>query len=104
MKPLDKTKKYDLNKLSDEQSDELLNWLKENDKGWDDVTLSCFKRGLDNVVLVFNKGWTWDYGFENSTCATELFESVEDLHRKMLELMELGKQQGIKVVVTFDKL
>ena len=104
MKSLDITKKYDLSKLNDEQLQIVLDWLKENDTGWGITDLDYFKYGLHKYHLLFNNDFVWGKGLENTTNALELFEENESVYDDMLSLIEKGKQHGLKIVVTFEKL
>ena len=105
MKKLDRNKKYYLGNLSDEQLCVVLQWLKENDNGWEDVSLFGFKNSLETSFLIYPlDGWYWSTSKEDAVCATELFEPENDIHSDIKNLIEKGKQQGLKIVVTFESL
>lgn len=132
MKPLDKNKKYNLSQLNNEQLQAVLDWLKENDKGWGLVRICAIK---DSFLSYSNDGWKWSSFERNVTNALELFEEEtplkgsvtvktevprnidfkkelpnitftqnENIYQRADQLMQDGKQHGLKIVVTFEKL
>ena len=104
MKLLDKNKKYDLSQLNDEQLQAVLDWLKENDKGWDTCHIDHLKG--DFHILSNDYGeWKLQTSKGNETNAFELFNADDNsVYDDILSLIEKGKQQGLKIVVTFEKL
>ena len=67
---LNKSKKYDLSQLNDEQLQAVLDWLKENDKYWDSFPITEFK----TVKTIFFDGYEWKCFEEDPVNALELFE------------------------------
>lgn len=111
MKPLDKTKKYDLRKLSDEQLIVVLDWLLKNYTRWELVGLNSFKENSKKFSLIYDPVYTWLWGdFLNSTCTTELFETekteltLDDLHKDIKVLSDKYREQGFKIVLMFENL
>lgn len=107
MKNLDKTKKYDLRQLNDEQLQAVLDWLKDNDKDWENKSIGVFKPSYLSHSLAFFDPDFKIFGDIDETCtnALELFNDEEtSIYDDILSLIEKGKQQGLKIVVTFEKL
>lgn len=53
MRDLDRTQVYDLRGITEEQAKELLEWLKANDKGWEDIPFQWFMEGVpSNYYLI----------------------------------------------------
>lgn len=104
MRDLDRTKKYDLSQLDDEQLQAVLDWLKENDTGWDNSHIGRLKSSF--CVLHYEYGeWKLQTLKGNETNALELFDNDDNsVYDDMLSLIEKGKQNGLKIVVTFEKL
>lgn len=100
MRDLDRTKKYDLSQLNDEQLQAVFDWLKDNDKFWDHYPVAEFKTGK----TIFFDGYEWMFSSEDPVNAIELFNDESDVYKIARDLVEKGKQQGLKVVVTFEKL
>lgn len=103
---LDKTKKYDLRQLNDEQLQAVLDWLKENDTGWNNRSIKVFKPSYLSSPLSFYGPDFKISGPLDETCtnALELFNDESDVYKIAHNLIEKGKQQGLKIVVTFEKL
>lgn len=141
MKDLDRTKKYDLSQLNDEQLQAVLDWLKENDTGWEEVDLINFSYRVKDTYLIYPlDGWYWSVSKDDLTNAIELFDErlsnvkvdlktpsdltnkqrealismfdeqpnyscdKSDIYQRADQLMQDGKQHGLKIVVTFEKL
>lgn len=99
---LDRTKKYDLSQLNDEQLQAVLDWLKENDTGWEDKEIENIKTSF--YVLGYScDEWIFER-IDYATNALELFNDETSVYDDILSLIEKGKQQGLKIVVTFEKL
>lgn len=106
MKPLDKNKKYDLSQLDIDQLTILTN---EVVKG---KCANIFRNdiysilGNEYVMMIYRNGWILPFkGNETDlTNAIELFEEETSIYDDMLSLIEKGKQHGLKIVVTFEKL
>lgn len=103
MKDLDNTKKYDLSQLNDEQLQAVLDWLKENDTGWDTCHIDKLK-GSFHILYNSYREWKLQTSKGNETNALELFNNDNSVYDDMLSLIEKGKQHGLKIVVTFEKL
>lgn len=105
---LDKTKKYDLSQLNDEQLQAVLDWLKKNDTGWGDVDITRFRRNSGGYNLRYDEDFAWHWidemEYDKATNALELFSDDASVYDDMLSLIEKGKQHGLKIVVTFEKL
>ena len=101
MRELDKSKVYDLSKLTSEECNEILIMLKEIDKYWDGMELEDFIDGLDVYKLKYfvdEKDWNWTR--ENSTCnAKELFYTLENIQVDCSELSKMQIEYMAKVFV-----
>lgn len=71
MKDLDKTQVYDLIGITEEQAKELIEWLKDNDKGWDEFG---YRRVIEGFPLeYFDNEWSLS-GSKTTTHISTLFE------------------------------
>lgn len=113
MKKLDKNKKYYLGNLSDEQLSILIDWLKENDNHWCEERINLLK--IHKKLNFYIASWIIWHEKEDYVCATELFEHEIDwngedwneptsIDQDIKNLIEKGKQQGLKIIVTFEEL
>lgn len=106
MRNLDRTKKYDLSQLDIDQLTILTNEVTK------DKCANIFRNdiysilGNEYVMMIYRKGWILPFkGNETDlTNAIELFDDDTSVYDDMLSLIEKGKQQGLKIVVTFEKL
>lgn len=96
---LDRSQIYDLRGITHEQAEELLQWLIDNDNGWDYGFLPNFHKY--NSLIYFERShittWTFSYEEKPTTSISTLFElsyeeqlieavkRVEELKRKINE-------------------
>lgn len=106
MKKLDRTKKYDLSQLNDEQLQAVLDWLKENDTGWDNCHIDKLKSSF--CILSNDYGeWKLQTSKGNETNTLELFD--EELKTYQIteyltgDFGDLGIKQGIIQATTKDQ-
>lgn len=107
MRDLDRTKKYDLSQLNIDQLTYLTNEVTK------DKCANIFRNdiysilGNEDVIMIYRKGWILpSKGNETDlTNALELFNNDDNsIYDDILSLIEKGKQHGLKIVVTFEKL
>lgn len=106
MRDLDITKKYDLSQLDDEQLQAVLDWLKDNDTGWDNSHIGRLK---SSFCILHNEYGEWKLQTlkGNETNAIELFE--EELKTYQIteystgDFGDLGIKQGIIQATTKDQ-
>lgn len=113
MKDLNRTKKYDLSQLNDEQLTSLLYELAQK---YNTPILNYSRMFLSEIIKHGNILGFYERTGEWGGCsrlgseyvnALELFEEVKDTHdiyQRADQLMQDGKQHGLKIVVTFEKL
>ena len=94
MKPLDITKKYDLSQLNDEQLQDVYKAT---------FTPMCIIK-CDYLYFDEDKWFFTTNNKGNTTNALELFKENKSVYDDILSLIEKGKQHGLKIVVTFEKL
>lgn len=93
MRPLDKNKRYSLANCSDEQLDEILQWLKENDTGWK----AFVSIGRELSIFWNASAWIPYISSHNHTCATTLFvEPKDSIVEAVINKMATRSETGIK--------
>lgn len=101
LKPLDKTKRYDLSELNDEELLCVLNWLKENDKGWGGTTLGNITECKNILLYFFIETWVWEHDFTKKSIKP-IFIQENKQDQFLTELQELCKKYDSYIQVKED--
>lgn len=100
IKGLDRNKIYDLRGITHEQAEELLKWLIENDKEWDEIDLE-YLVSHNNIFFDTNwNEWLLCYGeyYDPTTHISTLFEpSYEDQLIESVKRVEILKEKVKKL-------
>lgn len=84
---LDKTHIYSFKGCNDEHLKEALKWLKENDKGWDNFTITRFKENSEKYNLVYDeRNYFMFIRGQHTALITDLFKEVAaegDLYQQL---------------------
>lgn len=80
MKDLEKNVNYDLTNCTDEQLEQVCEWLSVNDSYWNNDNLSRITGKIEVVISFCNEyqGFYHERNYDVTICATTLFETQSD--------------------------
>ena len=101
MRDLDENEIYYTGSLNKNQLEVLLDWLKKNDRGWEDYSIDGLLEINGTYSLLYSDGsWCWSGNTFKTKNAKELFYTLENVQ---VDCTELTKECIKEMADVFDK-